>query len=304
VTGALRPAPSRTAAMIISETAPAKINLALTVRGRRPDGYHEIESLVTFADAGDRVTFRSGPECRVTLSGPFAGDIAGQNLLERALLLLRDRDPGLQLGAVHLEKNLPVAAGLGGGSADAAALLRAVRRANPERAGVVAWHEVAARLGADVPVCLAARAALIWGIGDRVEPLPTGSLPAMAAVLVNPRMPLATAQVYQALAAPPVPADHAAAPALPGPFPELASLVDVMRARGNDLEAAATRLLPAIATIKGALAALPGCRVAALSGSGPTCFGVFATRQEADDAAALLAQSRPDWWIAPVGLAS
>jgi 4-diphosphocytidyl-2-C-methyl-D-erythritol kinase len=287
--------------MTISEIAPAKINLTLTVHGRRADGYHELESLVVFADTGDRVTLRLGPECRVTASGPFAGDITGPNLLERTLDILRERDAGLQLGSAHLEKNIPVAAGLGGGSADAAALLRAVRRANAGRAGAIPWHEVATRLGADVPVCLAAVPALIGGIGDRIEPMPAGSLPQMAAVLANPRLPLATARVFHALAAGPAAADPAP-PGVPGPFPDLASLAAYMRARGNDLEVAATGLLPVIADVKAALAALPGCRVAALSGSGPTCFGIFATRQEADGAARVLAQSRHGWWIAAVGV--
>src|SRR5262245_34650411 len=159
------------APMQFKECARAKINLTLSVLGRRPDGYHELESLVSFADVADTLTLRTGPDCRITVRGPFAADIEGPNLLERALALLRECDTGLRLGPVELEKNLPVAAGLGGGSADAAALLRAVRRANPERAEQVPWHEVAARLGADVPVCLLGKPALMRGIGDRIEPL-------------------------------------------------------------------------------------------------------------------------------------
>ena len=192
--------------MHIREIARAKINLTLTVLGRRPDGYHDIESLVTFADIGDLVTLVSRPDRRLATSGPFAVDIEGENLLSTALMLLRETDPDLQLGAVELEKNLPVAAGLGGGSADAAALLRAVRQANPERAGAIPWHELAARLGADVPVCLAGTPALMRGIGDRIAPLavaPGGA--SLAAVLVNPRLALATAQVFQAFAASPSP---------------------------------------------------------------------------------------------------
>ena len=227
--------------MAFQEIARAKLNLALKVLGRRPDGYHEIESLVAFAEIGDRVAFTPGHECRVATSGPFAGDIDGPNLLDRALTLLREHDAKLRLGTVLLEKNLPVAAGLGGGSADAAALLRAVRRANPERAGAVAWHALAARLGADVPVCLAGTPALISGIGDKVEPLGAAcSLPAMAAVLVNPRLPLPTAQVYQALAAGPASVAGRAS-ALPRPFSDLDDLVDAMRGHGNDLERPADR---------------------------------------------------------------
>src|SRR6476646_10188178 len=188
--------------MHLHETARAKINLTLTVLGRRLDGYHELESLVTFADIGDRVVLHPGPDCRVTASGPFATDIEGPNLLNRTLALLREADRDLLLGAVELEKNLPVAAGVGGGSADAAAVLRAVRRVNPERAGSIDWHGLAARLGADVPVCLAEIPARMRGVGDRIEPLDAAHRPPpLAAVLVNARVPLPTAQVFTALAA-------------------------------------------------------------------------------------------------------
>jgi 4-diphosphocytidyl-2-C-methyl-D-erythritol kinase len=283
--------------MHVREIARAKINLTLGVLGRRPDGYHEIESLVVFAQIGDRVTLTPGPECGVATSGPFAGDIEGRNLLETALGLLRGVDAELQLGTVLLEKNLPVAAGLGGGSADAAALLRAVRRANPERAGAVAWHALAARLGADVPVCLAGAPALISGIGDKVEPLgPAHRLPPVAVVLVNPRLPLPTAQVYRALAAAPAWAPGRPS-ALPRSFSDLATLVDAVRLHGNDLERPAVSLLPGIAQVKAALAAQPGCRIAAMSGSGPTCFGIFADQAAAQSAAGALTRAYPRWWV-------
>src|SRR5262249_3199056 len=156
------------AAMVIREIARAKINLTLRVLARRADGYHDLESLVAFADVGDIVTLRPGSECHVTTSGAFAPGIEAPNILDKALALLRAADPALRLGAVTLQKCLPVAAGIGGGSADAAALLRAARRANPEREAAVDWHGVAARLGADVPVCLGSVAAIMAGIGDRV----------------------------------------------------------------------------------------------------------------------------------------
>ena len=286
----------------IREIARAKVNLTLSVLGRRPDGYHDIESLVTFADFGDVVSLEPGPATSVTTRGPFAAAIDGPNLLDRALALLREAAPGLHLGGVTLEKNLPVAAGLGGGSADAAALLRAVRRANPELAGSVPWDAVAARLGADVPVCLAGRPALISGIGQTVQPL-AHDLPAMAAVLVNPRQPLATVAVYRALNAPPSP-PHPTTPDLPGPFPDVGTLIDYARARGNDLERPATSLLPIIADLKAAPAAQPGCLHAALSGSGPTCFGIFADEAEAARAAAMLAAAHAHYWIKLVRLVS
>ena len=322
--------------MPFREIARAKINLTLTVLGRRPDGYHDLESLVTFAGIGDLLALHPGPDCRVTTSGPFAADIEGPNLLERALTLLRELDPALLLGAVELEKNLPVAAGLGGGSADAAALLRAVRAANPDRAGGIDWHALAARLGADVPVCLAGEPALIRGVGDRIEPLaPAHRLPPLAAVLVNPRVPLPTAQVFRALAAsspslrpsrgegrgegqPQMPEQASATHPNPLPagewgegtravtgvasFPDLETLIAYMRARGNDLEPPAISLQPVIADVKAALATQPGCRLAAMSGSGPTCFGIFGDEASAARAAGVLGRAHPAWWIVPTRL--
>jgi 4-diphosphocytidyl-2-C-methyl-D-erythritol kinase len=297
--------------MPLREFARAKINLTLTVIGPRPDGYHDIASLVAFAGIGDYLTLHTGPAATVTTSGAFAADIDGPNLLERALDLLRKSDSGLLLGAVELDKTLPVAAGLGGGSTDAAALLRAVRRANPERASGIDWHGLAARLGADVPVCLADVPALMRGVGDLIEPLdPAHPLPPMAAVLVNPRFPLSTAQVFGALAASasaPSPrlspsGRASAAPGAAGPFSDLPALLAFIRARGNDLEPPAISLLPVIADVKAALATEPGCRLAAMSGSGPTCFGLFADDAAAASAAAALALAHPSWWIAPTRL--
>ena len=288
--------------MAIREIARAKVNLTLSVVGRRPDGYHEIESLVTFADFGDVVTLEPDGESKVTSSGPFAAAIDGPNLLGKALDLLRTAEPRLRLGAVTLEKSLPVAAGLGGGSADAAALLRAVREANPALADGVPWVQLAARLGADVSVCLAGRPAVISGVGERVEPL-AHALPAMFAVLVNPRQALPTAAVYGALHAAPA-SERKTQPIAPGPFHNLEALVDHMRARGNDLERPAISLLPVIANVKASIAALPGCHHAALSGSGPTCFGLFAEETEAAQAAKMLVASRPDYWVAATRLAA
>jgi 4-diphosphocytidyl-2-C-methyl-D-erythritol kinase len=227
---------------------------------------------------------------------------------------LRALDPGLQLGTVTLEKNLPVAAGLGGGSADAAALLRAVRRANPERSELIGWHDAAVRLGADVPVCVAGAPALMRGIGDLLEPL-AHPLPPLAAVLVNPRVPLSTAHVFRALAAStssPSPRfsrgegrgeGTGAAPSATD-FPDLQALLTYMRAHGNDLEPPAIALLPVIADVKAALAAEPGCLLAAMSGSGPTCFGLFADDATAASAGTALALAHPAWWIAPTRLDS
>jgi 4-diphosphocytidyl-2-C-methyl-D-erythritol kinase len=284
----------------IVERARAKVNLTLSVRGRRGDGYHELESLVAFADVHDTVTLEPGAACSVAVAGPWAQDIAGENLLARALALLREADPTLRLGAVHLEKNLPVAAGLGGGSSDAAALLRAVRRANAEPAhDAVPWLEIAAQLGSDVPVCFLDRPALIWGRGERMAAL--SLLPAMPAVLVNPRKPLATGPVFAALRS------GVAAPTTPTPpvpeLPELSATLDYMRMRGNDLRAAAVGLMPEIEEIEAVLAAQAGCRMVAMSGSGPTCFAVFSTPADAERAAARVAQARASWWVVCTTLA-
>jgi 4-diphosphocytidyl-2-C-methyl-D-erythritol kinase len=202
--------------MSVRELARAKVNLTLTVHGRRADGYHELESLVTFAGVHDVVTLVPGAAGPVAVAGPFAGYISGENLLVKALALLRRADPGLRLGPVRLEKNLPVAAGLGGGSADAAALLRAVRRANPQRAADIPWLEIAARLGADVPACFGDRPALVFGVGHDIVPME--SLPPMHAVLVNPGVPLPTARVFAELKAGPAPSasSRPSLPELPG----------------------------------------------------------------------------------------
>jgi 4-diphosphocytidyl-2-C-methyl-D-erythritol kinase len=280
--------------MRIGELARAKVNLTLVVRGRRTDGYHELESLVTFAEASDVVTIETDAAAgQLTVSGPSGPDIDGENLLSRTMALLREADPHLRIGAVHLHKNLPVAAGLGGGSADAAALLRAVRRSSPERAAAIGWLDIAARLGADVPVCLHDGPALMWGKGERITPL--RSLPALDAVLVNPRRPLATASVFAGLGRGPGPAETLAP--TPPAFADLAGLLDYMRAHGNDLEAPACALLPAVGEIKALLAAQPGCRFAAMSGSGPTCFGLFSSRDAARVAAAAVAAAKPAWWV-------
>jgi len=279
--------------MRIGEPARAKVNLTLSILGRRGDGYHELESLVAFARSSDTVIVEPEGDDRLTVSGPFAECITGENLLAKAVRLLRDAAPHLRIGSVHLDKKLPVAAGLGGGSADAAALLRAVRRANEDRAGEIPWLEIATQLGADVPVCFADHPAVIRGRGENMTLMP--AFPLMHAVLVNPRVPLPTASVFAALKAGPA-FPTVQATALP-PLSDVARLLDYMRARGNDLEDAAVRLVPEIAEIKAALAAQAGCLCAAMSGSGPTCFAVFPTSAHARHGATTIAASRPEWWI-------
>jgi 4-diphosphocytidyl-2-C-methyl-D-erythritol kinase len=278
---------------IIGEFARAKVNLTLAVHGRRSDGYHELESLVTFAEIADVVTIDVDAGDRLNATGPFAHCIGGENLLTKTAALLRETDPRLRIGSIHLRKTLPVAAGLGGGSADAAALLRAARRANAEHADRVPWLQIAARLGADVPMCFSDRPAIVWAKGESIAPVRL--LPAMHAVLVNPRVPLATGTVFAALQSRPAP-DATAVPAMPE-FSDLEGLLTYVRARGNHLEDAACRLLPVIGEVKALLAAQPDCRFAAMSGSGPTCFGLFADPADARRAAATISAAKPDWWV-------
>jgi len=282
----------------ISELARAKVNLTLRVRGRRADGYHELESLIAFAEAGDRLQLEPGSSTGLHVVGRFAAAISGPNLIETALARLAAAEPQLVLGRVTLDKRLPVAAGIGGGSADAAAVLRGVRQANPTLAARIDWAGIAAALGADVPVCLESEAALVRGMGERMEAVP--DLPRLVAVLANPLIPVPpdkTARVFARLDAPP------AAPAVPPPLvsatqlTSTAALLDFMRAEGNDLLAPATAIVPAIADVRAALAGQSGCLYAGLSGAGPTCFGIFTTSEEAAAAAASLPHRRADWWV-------
>ena len=285
----------------ITELARAKVNLTLKVLGRRADGYHVLESLIAFAGVGDVVRFEPGARLGVEVSGPFAAAITGHNLVETALQRLSAAHPDLTLGHVTIDKRLPIAAGIGGGSADAAAVLRAVRHANAAVAGKVDWAGLAARLGADVPVCLGDRAALVWGIGEHIEPVP--ELPQLHAVLVCPdsAAPLGkTKSVFARLSVPPAPTEAPPAP-LPR-FADGAALLAYMRANGNDLRAAARAVLPASAGTETALTALPECLHVSLSGAGPTCFGIFQDATRATAAADVFQAAHPSWWVAATTL--
>jgi 4-diphosphocytidyl-2-C-methyl-D-erythritol kinase len=290
---------------VITERAPAKINLTLEVRGRRPDGYHELLSLVVFAGIADVVSLDTEGPTGVRVSGPFQAEIAGPNLLETALLLLRERAPGLVLGAVDLEKKLPVAAGIGGGSADAAALLRAVANANPKLRDQVDWRGLAVRLGADVAVCLENRASWMSGAGEVIEPL-AEPLPALHVVLVNPRARVPadkTARVFQKLAAPPYSDGVRPAKAEKRSFVSRADLLAFLAANGNDLEAAAIAVVPALVRVMTGLSRMPEIEMARLSGAGPTCYGIFPSAPAAEAAAAALKSAQPEWWVEATVLA-
>jgi 4-diphosphocytidyl-2-C-methyl-D-erythritol kinase len=273
------------------ETAPAKVNLTLHVLGRRADGYHEIESLVAFAGVGDALAFTPHRTLALAVRGPTAaasGDTA-DNLVLKAARALAERVAGLKLGRFELSKRLPVAAGLGGGSADAAAALRLLARANRMARDDRRLVEAARATGADVPVCLDPRPRLMRGIGEVLsDPL---DLPRLPAVLVNPGVAVATKDVFAALKLAPGVAASLAKPSQPAP-----ALMDQVANGRNDLEAPAITLAPAIADALAALRKLPGCRLTRMSGSGATCFGLFASTRQAAAAARVLRGAHPTWW--------
>ena len=283
---------------MMTEPAPAKLNLTLEILGRRADGYHDLSSLVAFAACGDTLSVTPAKSFSLTVGGPFAAAIDGDNLVTEAIARAMALAPHLVVGAFHLGKRLPIAAGLGGGSSDAAAAIRLLRRLNPTLEGSIDWNGIARSLGADVPVCLTARAAHIGGIGERVTPLK--ALPQLWAVLANPGVPLSTAAVFRELAAAPVTQTVALDP--PGELRDAAQLIAYVAASRNDLEAAALRLCPTVADVLAALAALPGVALTRMSGSGPTCFGLFQTDGDAAAAAARLTQQHPTWWVSAAQL--
>jgi 4-diphosphocytidyl-2-C-methyl-D-erythritol kinase len=282
------------------DTAPAKVNLTLRVLGRRPDGYHDLESLVVFAEVGDALSFAPDGELALTVGGPGAARAgeAADNLVVKAALALAACVPGLRLGTFHLDKRLPVAAGLGGGSADAAAALRLLARANGIAVYDVRLFEAARATGADVPVCLDPRPRIMRGIGDVLSaPL---MLPPLPAVLVNPGTALSTKSVFLrwTAAAEPAALDVSKFSATPSRD----ECLQLLALYGNDLEPAAIALEPTIADVLAALRALPGCRLARMSGSGATCFALFAAAAAAIDGAQALAAAHPRWWVRATAL--
>jgi 4-diphosphocytidyl-2-C-methyl-D-erythritol kinase len=293
--------PAFAAATRLVENAPAKVNLTLRVLSRRADGYHELESLVVFASCRDRLTLVPGGELALDVSGPratHAGDTA-DNLVLKAARGLKALVPGLTLGAFQLEKSLPVAAGLGGGSADAAAALRLLARANDLELDDPRLYEAARATGADVPVCLDPRPRLMRGIGEKLSaPL---NLPQLHAVLVNPGVALATKLVFAGWTPSSEPVTAVDLAALPRAmsFDEFLPLVV---AQPNDLEGAAVRLAPVVADVLAGLAAFPGCRLARMSGSGATCFGLFASATAAQNVAEELIKKYPQWWMSACAL--
>ncbi len=280
------------------EPAPAKVNLTLRVLGRRTDGMHEVESLVAFArDVCDRIELQPSAAGGLHVSGPFADAIVGANILDSAVDALQRN--GLALGAISLVKNLPVAAGIGGGSADAAALLRAARKAYVHVPRAIPWAKIAAALGTDVPICVASTPALVSGTGQRIATI--ARFPPLHAVLVNPMAAVPTdktARVFRALGLQAVLVPAADTP-LPPTFRDAVDVMAHVASQRNDLTEAARTVVPEIGNVLEALAALPDCRVCRLSGAGATCFGLFDTATEADAAAAALMGLHPSWWVRP-----
>jgi 4-diphosphocytidyl-2-C-methyl-D-erythritol kinase len=286
----------------LAERAHAKVNLTLRVLGRRPDGYHELESLVAFAEAADELVLLPGEPLSLDVEGPTAGFTGepDQNLVLKAARALAARAENLVLGRFRLTKRLPVAAGLGGGSADAAAALRLLARVNSIARNVPRLIDAARATGADVPVCLDPRARVMRGVGEILSaPL---DLPDTFALLVNPGVEVSTREVFAALRAPVVPAGVAAA-AAPA-FASRSDFFEWLARDGNDLEAAAVAIAPAVAEVLDVLRVLPGVRLARMSGSGATCFALFETREAAATAAGQLADARPAWWTRATRLGS
>lgn len=280
------------------EKACAKINLTLRVLGRRADGYHDLESLVVFADLSDTLTFEPGGETTLDVSGPYAGACGGSadNLVLKAAAALGDSINGLKGGRFTLDKRLPVAAGIGGGSADAAAALRCLARANDLSIDDARLMLAALRTGADVPVCMASRGCIMTGVGERLSP--PLALPPLNAVLVNPGVALATRDVFAAYKV--MPQAHALSPqAIPR---DIGGLVDFLAAHGNDLTGAAIVRAPVVATVLETLADQPGALLSRMSGSGSTCFALFTNANEASVAAARLGAAHKGWWVAPAVL--
>jgi 4-diphosphocytidyl-2-C-methyl-D-erythritol kinase len=283
------------------ENGRAKVNLTLRVVGRRTDGYHDIESMVAFADCADHLTLTPGSELELSATGPLAGacGATSDNLVIKAARLLRERVPELKAGSFTLDKVLPVAAGIGGGSADAAAALRLLAQLNGLALDDERLHAVALATGADVPVCLASRPCVMTGVGESLLPL---SLPIMPCVMVNPRVPVATKDVFNALGLRNGELLVGATDVLRGTaWPEAGASVEdwveVLAASSNDLEGPATRIQPIIGNVISALSATNGAWLARMSGSGATCFAIYENIADAGRAADDLRRDHPEWWV-------
>jgi 4-diphosphocytidyl-2-C-methyl-D-erythritol kinase len=284
----------------IVEAAPAKINLALHVTGRRADGYHSLEMLVAFAEVGDELEATPARKDSLSISGPFAAGLGNgeSNLVLRALGAFRQRWPGTLPDGIDLRlaKNLPVAAGLGGGSADAAAALRLFAAMADAGIAFADLLELSRGLGADVPMCLYSRPAEVRGIGEIV--LPLKHFPACHVVLVNPLVPVVTADVFRRLER----RDNPGLPDLGDPLTRPAQLGLWLDETRNDLEPPAVAMVPVIGNLIAQLRVANGCILARMSGSGATVFGLFGSSAQAHQAAHDLRETWPGYWVAAAPL--
>jgi 4-diphosphocytidyl-2-C-methyl-D-erythritol kinase len=280
------------------EAARAKVNLFLHVGEKRADGFHPLQSLAVFAELGDQVSAQAADAISLSLDGPFAAGLSGEadNLVlkaARALAAKASRPAGAKLS---LTKNLPVASGIGGGSADAAAALRALSSLWGLTLADSALHEIAASLGSDVPVCVASQPSWMEGRGEILSPI--AALPHLPLLLVNPGAAIATKDVFAALQN----RSGVSHQLPPEGFQDMADLLRFLDASRNDLEEPARRLQPLIGEVLTALLALPGALFARMSGSGATCFAIFPDDDSCRRAAAMLAKARPEWWVAPTSV--
>jgi 4-diphosphocytidyl-2-C-methyl-D-erythritol kinase len=282
--------------------APAKLNLYLHVVGRRADGYHLLDSLAAFAAVGDELTFAPASDLSLVIDGPFARDLVADdsNLVLRAARALAADSGRKPAAAIRLTKRLPVASGIGGGSADAAAALRGLDRLWGTDLPASRLARMALDLGADVPVCLTGVASFFGGIGEEIflaDPLPPAHL-----VLVNPGAPLATAAVFRARAAGPMGNRYSEPDRWTTVLPDAVALAGMLARRRNDLTDAAIGLMPEIGDVLAIIEQQSACLIARLSGSGATCFGLFESRGAAREAASAIATARPAWWVVATSL--
>jgi 4-diphosphocytidyl-2-C-methyl-D-erythritol kinase len=282
--------------------APAKLNLYLHVVGRRDDGYHLLDSLAAFAAVGDELSFAPAAGLSLAIDGPFARDLVADdsNLVLRAAHALAADSGHKPAAAIRLTKRLPVASGIGGGSADAAATLRGLDRLWRTDLRDSQLARIALDLGADVPVCLAGVPSFFGGIGEEITL--AGPLPPAHLVLVNPGAPLTTAAVFRARAAGPMGNRYSEPDRWSAALPDAVELAGMLAKRRNDLTDAAIGLMPEIGNVLTIFEQQPACLIARLSGSGATCFGLFESRGAAREAAAAIAAARPDWWVVATNL--
>jgi 4-diphosphocytidyl-2-C-methyl-D-erythritol kinase len=276
--------------------APAKVNLTLRVLGVRADGYHELDSLVAFGAVSDWLGFEPGGTLDLTVEGPNANEAGpvDDNLVLKAVRAMQFRVPNLKVGRFHLVKRLPTAAGLGGGSADAAAALRWIAEANGLPLDDSRLVDAAEATGADVPVCLYPLARVMSGVGHALGP--ALRLPGLFAVLANPRIAVPTGAVFKAYDAAPQPT------ATPVEMDRASISAEAIQASGNDLEPAARKVAPVIDAVLEKLAKLPGAQFARMSGSGATCFALFDEPKAAAAGALRILAERPDWWVVSTAL--